>query len=138
MSDSTATENVIKRYIVKDIWKDFEVTLEVDHSILTEERATMINEFWSDHDDRLLQENGNVVRAVIRLAGTSLINTFLDGGASFSDTSIGDYVSSTFHNEEGWGGTVAGSAYGWCGIRVIAADVEQPCFDDVALVEVAL
>lgn len=138
MNDSTATESDIKRYIVKDTWKDFEVTLEVDHNILTEERATMINEFWSDHDDRLSQENDNVVRAVIRLAGTSLINTFLDGGASFSDTSIGDYVSATFHNEEGWGGTVAGSAYGWCGIRVIAADVEQPSFDDVALVEVAL
>lgn len=128
----------IKRYKVKDTWKDFEVTLEVDHSILTEERATMINEYWMDHDDRLDQENGNVVRAVIRLAGTSLINIFLDGGASFSDTLTGDYVSSSFHDGDGWGGKIAGSAYGWCGIRVIAADVEQPCFDDVALEEVAL
>ncbi|MBT2375802.1 DUF2528 family protein [Pseudomonas fluorescens] len=135
---------MIKQYTVKESWKDLEVTLEVDLRVLTENRATMINQFWSEDDDRLEAEDGDVVKAVIGLTGSTLSIPFLEGGASFSDdtknllgTSVGDYVSTSFHNEEGWGETILGSPYGWCGIRVIAADVETPSFDDVELVEVS-
>lgn len=47
-----------------DIWREFEVTLEVDHEILTVEHVTMINQFWYDYDSRLSAENDDVVKAV--------------------------------------------------------------------------
>lgn len=136
----------IKRYTVKDTWKDFEVTLEVNHRILTEERATMINQFWSDDDHRLSAEDENVVRAVVRLFGLNIINTMLaEGGACFSidfrspltDESPAPYWTRDQHNEEGWGGSESNEPYGWCGIRVIAADVAPPGFDDLELAEVS-
>lgn len=135
----------VKRYKVKEVWKDYEVTLEVDHNTLNVERATMINEFWSDHKNRLFSENGDVVRAVVRFFGQTIINMMLsEGGSSFSEhtgkqgffDNPAPVWTKDLHDEEGWGGSVEGSLYGWCGIRVIAADVECPSFDDTELAEV--
>lgn len=134
----------IKRYAVKESWKDYSVTLEVDHSILTPERATMINDFWSDHTWRARAEDGDAVRAVIRFAGSCLINMMLrNGGSSFTQTSDaspfdnpGPVWTEDLHEEEGWGGKDPSTPFGWCGIRVVAADVEAPGFDDVELEEV--
>lgn len=145
MSDSTASPSKIKRYIVKEIWKDYEVILEVNHDRLTVEVATMINSFWSNHQCRINAENGDVVKAVIRMFGQVMINMMLsEGGCCFSPGSKhhlfdnpGPVWTADLHNEEGWGGKIKGDAYGWCGIQVIGADVEAPSFDDVDLVEVA-
>lgn len=132
----------IIQYKVKETWKDYEVTLEVNHDILTEEVATLINQFWSGNDWRLSAEDGDVVRVVIRLFGSSMIQTMLSyGGARFSSTfkspitgdNPGRYWTEDQQNEEGWGGTQDGHPYGFCGIRVIAADVETLGFDDVEL-----
>lgn len=137
----------IKRFKVKDTWKDYEVTLEVNLDRLTPERAEMINSFWSGDDYRLREEKGDTVRAVIRLAGQRLINAMLSqGGSEFSESTkgalFGDnpgpiWTQDDLHNEEGWGGTVEEDGFGWCGIRVVAAEVFVPGFDDVALSEIA-
>lgn len=136
----------IKRYTVKDSWKDYSVTLEVDHSILTPERAQMINDFWSNNDNRADAEEGVVERAVIRFAGSNLINIMLrQGGANFTektkgpifDDNPGPIWTKDLHDEEGWGGSEEGNPFGWCGIRCVAAEVDTPCFDDVELEEVA-
>lgn len=140
-----ANAGSIKRYTVEEAWKEYSVTLEVNHDILTPERAAMINEFWSDHECRLSDEDGDVVRAVVRLAGSSLINVMLaEGGAGFSETTNGPfggnpgpYWTKDLHEQEGWGGTEEGNPFGWCGIRCIAADVEVPGFSTVELKEVA-
>ncbi|WP_339439352.1 DUF2528 family protein [Pseudomonas sp. EA_15y_Pfl1_P104] len=133
----------IKRYLVKETWKEYQVTLEVNHDVLTEETASLINGFWSNADDRLSAENGDVVRTVIRLFGQTMIYRMLsEGGASFSITTKnlmtgdnpGPFWTEDLHNEEGWGGNEPGP-YGFCGIRVIAADVDAPGYDDVELVE---
>ena len=135
----------IKRYLVKETWKEYQVTLEVNHDVLTEETASLINGFWSNADDRLSAENGDVVRTVIRLFGQTMIYRMLsEGGASFSITTKnlmtgdnpGPIWTEDLHNEEGWGGNEPGP-YGFCGIRVIAADVDTPSYDDVELVEVS-
>lgn len=135
----------IKRYLVKETWKEYQVTLEVNHDVLTEETAALINGFWSSADDRLSAENGHVVRTVIRLFGQTMIYRMLsEGGASFSITTKnlmtgdnpGPYWTEDLHNEEGWGGNEP-RPYGFCGIRVIAADVDTPSYDDVELVEVS-
>lgn len=135
----------IRRYKAKEVWKDYEVTLEVDHNTLTVERAAMINGFWSNHKNRLFSENSDVVRAVVRYFGQTMINMMLsEGGCSFIEHSgkrslfdcPAPIWTKDLHDEEGWGGSIEGSFYGWCGIRVIAADVECPGFDDVELAEV--
>lgn len=74
----------IKRYKVGHNWNDgMEVELEVDHDILTPERAAMINNFWSNNDGRE-SEAGGAVPAVIRLFGACAINAMLaEGGADF-------------------------------------------------------
>lgn len=145
MSTVTADQPVIKRYVVKEVWKDYEVTLEVNHSRLTPEAALMINNFWGDSEHRLWAEKGDAVKAVIRLFGQTMIRIMLrEGGSSFSiDTDKrdpfghpGPVWTEDLHNEEGWGGSIKGDPYGWCGIRVVAADVEAPGFDDVELAEV--
>ncbi|MBX7277974.1 DUF2528 family protein [Pseudomonas sp. ERGC3:05] len=134
----------IKRYLVKDTWKDYEVTLEVNHDLLTYEVASQINGFWSNSESRIDSEN-DVAKAVIRLFGQTMINMMLsEGGANFSITAKnrltgehpGPFWTQDLHNEEGWGG-VEPTPYGWCGIRVVAAYVDAPSFDDVELVEVS-
>jgi hypothetical protein len=133
----------IKRYTVSESWKDYSVTLEVNHDILTAERAEQINQFWSGDRYRLQKENGDVVRAVIRLAGQRLIGLMLnEGGTSFTEATNrpfdnpGPIWTEDLHNEEGWGGS-EGGPFGWCGIRCVAADVEVPDYHDVELAEVA-
>lgn len=136
----------IKRYIVKEVWKEYEVTLEVNHARLTPEVATMLNNFWSDSKDRLRTESGDPVRAVIRYFGKTMINMMLsEGGSSFCiDKGKSNYFgcpgpiwTKDLHEEEGWGGSIDNDPYGWCGIRVVAAEVEAPGFGDVELAEVA-
>lgn len=139
-----STQPSIKRYLVKESWKDYEVTLEVNHDVLTEDIASQINGFLSEAQHRVSSENGDVVKAVIRLFGKTMIGMMLsEGGSSFSPNSQnspfgnpGPIWTADLQNEEGWGGTVEGSPYGWCGIRVIGADVDTPGFDDVELSEV--
>lgn len=141
-----STPSQIKRYAVKSSFRDYHVTLEVDHSILTPERAQMINSFWSEADARANAEDGDMVRAVIRFAGLTLINIMLtQGGADFSEKttnpvlgiSAGPLWTKDLHDEEGWGGATDGEPFGWCGIRCIAAAVETPEFDDLDLEQLA-
>ncbi len=134
----------IKRYTVKEDWKDYSVTLEVDLDVLSEARATEINDFWSSSEIRLRDSGGNVQHAAIRLFGHSMICIMLEqGGAMFGPAKpeAGPYWSKDVWDSEGWGGLgpqgEENKAYGWCGIRCIGADVSVPSFDDLELVEVA-
>ncbi|WP_025129702.1 DUF2528 family protein [Pseudomonas sp. PH1b] len=116
----------LKKYTLVDSWKEWSITLEVDHDILTKERATEINGFWSDAEYRISDEDDDVVMAVIKMAAKHLTYAFLEigGGVCVDDESAGYWTRDNLQNEEGWGGTVKGSAFGWCGIRLVSADVE--------------
>ena len=71
----------IKTYkVVAASFDDAEVNLQVDHDVLTPDLATLINTFWSGAEDRLAQENGDVVRAVVRLFGSCAISFFMSDG----------------------------------------------------------
>ncbi|WP_256587728.1 DUF2528 family protein [Pseudomonas sp. Irchel 3E13] len=132
------TSNNIKRFKVKDTWKDFEVTLEVDLDRLTVELAQQINSFWTGAEDRLDQESGDVVRTVIRLAGLEVMCEILeDGGADFgdADTWYCKKTSNVLQDSEGWGGMIEGDDFGRCGIRVVGAEIAQPGFEDLAMSE---
>lgn len=73
----------LKRYTLEDAWKDWDVTVEVDHDILTEERAAEINSFWSGDEERLSDEDGDVVRAVIKYAARMWIYDLLEAGGVY-------------------------------------------------------
>jgi hypothetical protein len=130
----------IKRFKVKDTWKDFEVTLEVNLDRLTAERAELINSFWTSAEDRLDDEDGDVVRAVIRMAGLEVMCEILeDRGADFGDADrwYCEKTTQKLHDGEGWGGADEGDGFGWCGIRVVGAEVQLPGFEDLAVSEVS-
>lgn len=138
-----AQTNTIKRFTVKDSWKDYEVTLEVDLNVLTEARATLINDFWSSSDSRLAECDDNVQHAAIRLFGQAMICIMLEqSGAMFgpAKAEAGRYWSKDVWELEGWGGVgpqgEENTVYGWCGIRCIGADVSVPSFDELELTEV--
>lgn len=116
----------LKRFTLEDAWRDWEVVLEVDLDQLTVERATEINEFWSGDDDRLDDADGDVVRAVIKLAAERFIYALLEYGGLIvcdGEQSAG-WTKSDLHEQEGWGGTEGGQPFGWCGIRLVSADVQ--------------
>ena len=135
----------VKRYKISHNWNDgMEVELEVDHDILTPERAAMINDFWSNNDGRE-SEAGGAVPAVIRLFGACAINAMLaEGGAEFgrNDTERQRVWSEDLRQEEGWGGEYDTDTppaepplFGWCGIRVLSATVETAEFSSLELKE---
>lgn len=122
----------VKTYIVTASWfNDAGVTLRVDHNVLTSELATLINDFWSDNDSRLMDEDGDVVRAVIRLFGQVAIRYFMaDGGASFGPHADGDrYWTKKVLEEqrEGWPDIDS------LGILILSAEVSAVDYDDVTL-----
>ncbi|WP_114152975.1 DUF2528 family protein [Chromobacterium haemolyticum] len=44
---------------------DFEVVVEVDRSLATDEKLAMINDFWIDGDERLADADGDLLKAVL-------------------------------------------------------------------------
>lgn len=121
----------VKKYKVSDTFSNAEIRLEVDHSKLTPELAAEINKFWSGSKYRADQEEGDPVRAVIRLAGVTLIKEMLAaGGADFSECNDESrlYWSSYLSTQEGW------PAQDSIGIRVIeASEIFVPDFETVEL-----
>ena len=118
--------------IKAQFFDDAEVVLLVNHQVLTKEIAEEINDFCGGNDYRLLQEDGDVVRAVVRSFGAAAIHYFLaDGGADFDSRSEAD---STYWTQwvidkigEGWPDCAA------LGILIQSAVVSGVGFDDVEL-----
>lgn len=120
----------LKTYRVKADWfDDAEVTLQVDHDILTPELATLINQFWSDEGDRLAKEDGDVVRAVVRLFGSCAIAFFMaDGGASIGGGGSEYWTDRVIKAQrEGWPDS------GALGILICSVFVSSVGYDDVTL-----
>ena len=124
--------SAITIYRVSAYWfNEAEVTLRVDHSVLTKELATEINQFWSGAYGRLSDEGGNVVHAVVRLFGACAIHYFMsNGGVSAKPQEeiarywTGDVIKA---QGEGWPSLDA------LGILITAAEVNVVGFEDVTL-----
>jgi hypothetical protein len=90
----------IKRYKITEDRYDLEVILQVDHELLTPERATEINSFWTGSDERLDAANDDVVRAVIlEAASRFMLGILEDTWGSVSG------LQADFDKAEGWGGS---------------------------------
>lgn len=123
----------VKTYRVSADWfSDAEITLQVDHDVLTQDLATEINQFWSSAADRLDQEDGDVVHAVIRLFGSAAIQHFMaDGGTSFGPYANGDsHCTQAVIDEQGEGWPDCAGI----GILITSAEVPAVGYDDVTLV----
>lgn len=121
-----------ERFLVQ--YEDYAITLEVDRTVLTVEKATEMNTFWSSSDDRLRAENGDVVRGVVRLFGVTAIRHMLAGGGASFGSSQADTASYWLERvlreeHEGW------YSPGELGISIVTADVFVPDFDDVEMEE---
>lgn len=123
----------IKTYTVKASWfNDAEVTLKVDHDLLTPDLATEINNFWTNADSRLAAENENVVRVVIRMFGARAIALAMEqGGWDFSNSSPAAGLRTAQEVIDDFG-------EGWpkaeeLGISVIQVAADSVGFDDVEL-----
>lgn len=114
------------------------VTLQVDTDKLTPALASQINSFWGDAEARLETEDGDAVKAVIRLYGARVIRLMLEAGGNCFTASrsrlTAQLWTEAMQAEEGWPGH-DGTLFGAAGIRVIEAQVEMPGFDEVELTE---
>lgn len=132
--------STLKRYKFEHPSMFVMVVLEVDTSKLTAERATEILTFWGNHEHRLNNAGGNAVIAVARAFASYLADSMLrDSGVEFSSipesAQIAQRWSVDQRGEEGWGGE-DGTPHGWCGIRVVEAQVALPDEDDYWMDEV--
>ncbi len=123
----------IKTYKVTACWfNDAEVTLQVDHSILTAALAKEINDFWSDADYRLAAQRQDVVQVVIRMFGARTISLAMEqGGWDFFNNSPAARLRTAQEVIDDFG-------EGWpkaeeLGISVIQVEVGSVGFDDVEL-----
>lgn len=122
----------IKTYTVKASWfNDAEITLQVDHSILTPALAKEINDFWTGAEFRLMQESQDVERTVIRMFGARAIAFAMEQGWSFSDHSYKRGLENAKDVIDSFG-------EGWpkaeeLGISIIDVAADGVSFDDVEL-----
>lgn len=118
-------------YRVVAAWfEDADVTLRVDHELLTPELATQINTFWSGDDSRLAEENEDVVRAVIRLFGVCAIHFLMsdEGGMGFQTDTDPHWTKEVLKAQhEGW------PAFEALGILITSASVSSVGYGDVSL-----
>ncbi|WP_052521121.1 DUF2528 family protein [Acidovorax temperans] len=120
----------VKTYkVVAASFDDAEVNLQVDHDVLTPDLATLINTFWSGAEDRLAQENGDVVRAVVRLFGSCAISFFMsDGGAQTGGGDCRYWTQRVIKAQhEGWPDVDS------LGILLAAVFVGSVSYDEVSL-----
>ncbi|WP_340569913.1 DUF2528 family protein [Stenotrophomonas sp. G106K1] len=111
MSAQTTRCSGTRRYKVEHAWLDVEVTLDVDHRLLTPELAKDINEYWTDAEQRLEAADGDVVVAVIKMAGAAFLGMVLDVRADLTEYGM----QKEFDKMEAWDSEV-------CGIRLVDFD----------------
>lgn len=123
--------NITTYRVAADLFSDAEVTLQVDLDVLTPALAAEINNFWSHPKDRLEGEDGDVVRAVVRMFGEAAIRHFMaDGGASFGPCPWGDRQMTAE--------VLKAQVEGWpdidgLGIGIVGAEVSAVGYHDVTL-----
>ncbi|UUZ68053.1 DUF2528 family protein [Polaromonas sp. P2-4] len=129
----------LKTFMVCSEDNAFQVVLEVNLEKLTPAMATEVNNFWGGNEARADLEDGDVVRAVIRLYGSRMIAMMLAaGGVHFDQETNPEWAeqwTKQMQQLEGWPGP-DGTPNGALGIRVLVAEVVVPGFEEVELSEV--
>ncbi|AXF86412.1 hypothetical protein DTO96_102166 [Ephemeroptericola cinctiostellae] len=98
----------------------FDVTFEVNHEVMTDERFHEVNNFWSNSDGRLEENNGDICKTVLKLYA----RTFFECTHYFSPVEA-------FNQEEGFYNLSDKS-----GIKVLDYDRVELCEFDLDFVKV--
>ncbi len=89
----------IKKYTIDYDWKA-ELTVEIDHDIVTEQALTEINEFWSGHEYRVMK-HGSVLNAVlVMLAQHAIPLVYEHSYNTYGAVSLFDWDEG--NGQEGW------------------------------------
>ena len=70
---------MIKKYKVSHD-SGAEMTVEIDHSIMTENELHELNNFWSGAKDRLSDEDGNILEVALKLLLERVLSVQFEGG----------------------------------------------------------
>lgn len=71
---------MLKTYKVQHDMNDGEMTVEIDHDVMTDANLHEINSFWLDAEFRLIREDGNVLHAVLKMLLAEVLVVQLEGG----------------------------------------------------------
>lgn len=128
---------MIKTFKVQAEYNDLMyVVLQVDTDKLTPELATNMNNLFRGAKGRVEDEDGDVVRAVVRRYGAeAILEMLLKGGASFK-ASNRSAVSQWTNQLQGLLADINHELFCDDGIRVIEAQVEIPDFEGVELLDI--
>lgn len=108
---------------------EFEIVVEIDHNIMTDEMLHMINNFWSDSQGRLSDADGDITKAVV-----SYLCSVVYWLACKSE--LGNVVSMFKEGRytEGWP-EMDGSA----GIKLVSySDITWPDIRDIEFIQVTV
>lgn len=117
--------------------ENFEMSVEIDHAMLTEDKLLEINRFWTGAEDRLA-ESGSAVNAVLKLL---FLNVQQMAGESRFGVSVSSVIQE-FASKDARGNPKDGQE-GWpemdgsYGIRIVDCWNELFLDDDPRITEVA-
>lgn len=115
----------IKRYRLDAPFAEFEVLVEIDHDLLTEELLHEINDFWSGSKERLTDAHGIVLDAVLGILYRTLWFVVIESGNTSPES-----IAQEFARREGWP-----PLDGTNGIKIIHVDSVD--FDHIPTIEEA-
>lgn len=113
----------MKKVYVIDWNGDFEVKVEVDHAIMTDKILHEINNFWSEAESRLDDNDGDICVSVLKMLASVCMSEILQNQYTVEGIINQFDWDATFGQRgiEGWP-KMDGSA----GIKIV--DVEEVCF----------
>lgn len=107
----------VKRYKVTHNGRE-EMEVEIDHSVMTDDKLHEINNFWGEAEWRLMRADGDIVKTVLRMLMTHAMRMTIEEWDA-----ITAFDRSTGHGQEGWP-----SMDGSEGIKIVSID--QVVFDE--------
>jgi hypothetical protein len=117
----------IKRYEIDYDWKA-NVTVEIDHDIVTEEALHELNNFWSNAEYRVMQHD-SVLNAVLKMLAREIIQIQFTAGYTT------DYLIKQFDWDSGNGQEGCPPMDGSQGIKIIDTEDLELDYDDMSIKE---
>lgn len=72
-----------KRYTITYDWT-FDMVVEIDHDVMTDEKLHEINNFWSNNLTRLQRADGDVTKAVLAMLGLTAFSMWVSENAEYT------------------------------------------------------
>ena len=113
----------IKKLRLSGDFVDFDVVLEINDELLTQNDLHEINNFWGDSENRLFFANGDVLKVVLGLLYNTLLQLQVQEGNYNAQGVIGLFDWDHQKGQEGWP-----KMDGSMGIRIL--EIDEVIFDE--------